>query len=59
VPTVAETVSRYAKLLDSGSADEITATGHVHTRIDGIDVMAFDDGGRITSMRAFWSTPGG
>src|ERR1700761_5024797 len=25
------------------------------TRIDGIDVMTFDDDARITSMRAFWS----
>jgi steroid Delta-isomerase len=32
-------------------------TGDVTTRIDGIDVMTFDDKGRITSMRAFWSTP--
>jgi steroid delta-isomerase len=32
-------------------------TGDVHTRIDGIDVMTFDDDGRITSMRAFWSVP--
>jgi steroid delta-isomerase len=30
-----------------------------HTRIDGIDVMTFDDDARITSMRAFWSVPGG
>jgi steroid delta-isomerase len=28
-----------------------------HTRIDGIDVMTFDDDARITSMRAFWSAP--
>lgn len=34
-------------------------TGGVATRIDGIDVMTFDDDARITSMRAFWSTPGG
>ncbi|OBK70257.1 nuclear transport factor 2 family protein [Mycobacterium sp. 1274761.0] len=26
--------------------------------IDGIDVMAFDEHARITSMRAFWSPPG-
>lgn len=32
-------------------------TGDVRTRIDGIDVMTFDDGGLITSMRAFWSAP--
>lgn len=31
--------------------------GDTHTRIDGIDVMTFDDDARITSMRAFWSTP--
>jgi steroid delta-isomerase len=116
VSTVAETVSRYAELLGSGSADELTAlyaadatvedpvgsgvrhgreeirqlydriekqtrtvellsvhingneaaflarltviAGDIRTRIDGIDVMTFDDDGRITSMRAFWSTPG-
>jgi steroid delta-isomerase len=29
----------------------------VHTRIDGIDVMTFDEQARITSMRAFWSAP--
>ena len=33
-------------------------TGDTQTRIDGIDVMTFDDAGRITSMRAFWSAPG-
>jgi steroid delta-isomerase len=33
--------------------------GDSHTRIDGVDVMTFDDDGRITSMRAFWSVPGG
>ena len=33
-------------------------TGDVRTRIDGIDVMTFDDDGLITSMRAFWSAPG-
>ena len=32
-------------------------TGDIHTQIDGIDVMAFDDEALITSMRAFWSTP--
>jgi steroid Delta-isomerase len=32
-------------------------TGDIHTRIDGIDVMTFDDDARITSMRAFWSAP--
>ena len=32
--------------------------GDSHTRIDGIDVMTFDDDARITSMRAFWSVPG-
>jgi steroid delta-isomerase len=32
--------------------------GDVHTTIDGIDVMTFDEQARITSMRAFWSTPG-
>jgi steroid delta-isomerase len=116
VPTVAETVSRYAELLGSGSADELTAlytadatvedpvgsgvrrgreeirqlydriekqtrtvellsvhingneaaflarltviAGDIRTRIDGIDVMTFDDGGAITSMRSFWSAPG-
>ena len=31
--------------------------GDSHTRIDGIDVMTFDDQARITSMRAFWSVP--
>jgi steroid delta-isomerase len=31
--------------------------GDVTTRIDGIDVMTFDDEARITSMRAFWSAP--
>jgi steroid delta-isomerase len=31
--------------------------GDSHTRIDGIDVMTFDDDARITSMRAFWSAP--
>ncbi|OBA98217.1 hypothetical protein A5662_16295 [Mycobacteriaceae bacterium 1482268.1] len=30
----------------------------VHTTIDGIDVMTFDERARITSMRAFWSAPG-
>ncbi|RDH78369.1 steroid delta-isomerase [Mycolicibacterium moriokaense] len=34
-------------------------TGDVRTRIDGIDVMTFDDDARITSMRAFWSPPNG
>ena len=34
----------------------VTAGGS-HTRIDGIDVMTFDDEARITSMRAFWSAP--
>ncbi len=33
-------------------------TGDVHTRIDGIDVMMFDEQARITSMRAYWSPPG-
>jgi len=33
-------------------------TGEIRTRIDGIDVMTFDDEARITSMRAFWSAPG-
>jgi steroid Delta-isomerase len=32
-------------------------TGDIRTRIDGIDVMTFDDEARITSMRAFWSAP--
>src|SRR5215208_6878055 len=32
-------------------------TGDIHTRIDGIDVMTFDDEARITSMRSFWSPP--
>jgi steroid delta-isomerase len=32
-------------------------TGDVATRIDGIDVMTFDEQARITSMRAFWSVP--
>ena len=32
-------------------------SGDVRTRIDGIDVMTFDDQARITSMRAFWSVP--
>ena len=32
-------------------------TGDVRTEIDGIDVMTFDEHARITSMRAFWSTP--
>ena len=32
-------------------------TGDIHTRIDGIDVMTFDDEAKITSMRAFWSVP--
>ncbi|MDX1884210.1 nuclear transport factor 2 family protein [Mycolicibacterium sp. 120270] len=115
--SVADTVNRYAELLASGSADEITAlytpdatvedpvgsgvrrghdeirelyrrvetqtrsvellsvhingdeaaflarltviAGDTHTRIDGIDVMTFDDAARITSMRAFWSVPAG
>jgi steroid Delta-isomerase len=30
--------------------------GGVRTRIDGIDVMTFDEQARITSLRAFWST---
>ncbi len=34
-------------------------TGDIRTTIDGIDVMTFDDQGRITSMRAFWSAPDG
>jgi steroid delta-isomerase len=33
--------------------------GDSRTRIDGIDVMTFDDRARITSMRAFWSAPDG
>jgi steroid delta-isomerase len=33
-------------------------TGEIRTRIDGIDVMTFDDQAHITSMRAFWSVPG-
>jgi steroid Delta-isomerase len=33
------------------------SAGDVQTSIDGIDVMTFDDDGRITSMRAFWSAP--
>jgi steroid Delta-isomerase len=33
-------------------------TGDINTRIDGIDVMTFDDEARITSMRSFWSAPG-
>ena len=115
MPTVADTVNRYAELLGSGSADEITAlyapdasvedpvgsgvrhghaeirelysrvekqtrtvellsvhingaeaaflarltviVGDARTRIDGIDVMAFDAQARITSMRAFWAVP--
>lgn len=115
MPTVAETVNRYAELLARGGADELASlytpdatvedpvgsgvrhghdeirelyngiekqnrtvdllsvhingseaaflarltiiTGDVQTRIDGIDVMTFDDDGRITSMRAFWSVP--
>ncbi|MFY9918028.1 MAG: nuclear transport factor 2 family protein [Mycobacterium sp.] len=32
-------------------------TGDIRTRIDGIDVMTFDDDSLITSMRAFWSAP--
>ena len=32
-------------------------SGDSHTRIDGIDVMTFDDDARITSMRSFWSPP--
>lgn len=32
-------------------------TGGTQTRIDGIDVMTFDDDAKITSMRAFWSAP--
>jgi steroid delta-isomerase len=115
MPTVAETVNRYAELLARGGADELASlytpdatvedpvgsgvrhghdeirelyngiekqnrtvdllsvhingseaaflarltiiTGDVQTRIDGIDVMTFDDDGCITSMRAFWSVP--
>ena len=115
MPTVAETVNRYAELLGAGSADQLAAlftpdavvedpvgsgvrhgrdairelysriekqdrtvellsvhvidneaaflarlnviTGNVNTRIDGIDVMTFDDEAKITSMRAFWSAP--
>jgi steroid Delta-isomerase len=34
-------------------------TGDIRTRIDGIDVMTFDDEAQITSMRAFWSAPAG
>ena len=34
-------------------------TGDSRTRIDGIDVMTFDDQAAITSMRAFWSAPDG
>jgi steroid Delta-isomerase len=29
----------------------------ITTRIDGIDVMTFDEQARITSMRAFWAVP--
>lgn len=32
-------------------------TGDIRTRIDGIDVMTFDDAARIRSMRAFWAAP--
>ena len=31
--------------------------GDLRIRIDGIDLMTFDDEARITSMRAFWSAP--
>jgi steroid delta-isomerase len=31
--------------------------GDAATRIDGIDVMTFDEQARITSMRAFWAVP--
>jgi steroid delta-isomerase len=31
-----------------------TETGGATFEIDAIDVMTFDDDGRITSMRAFW-----
>ena len=117
MPTVAETVNRYAELLARGGADELASlytpdatvedpvgsgvrhgrdeirelydriekqdrtvellavhvngneasflarltviAGDSRTRIDGIDVMTFDDRARITSMRAFWSAPDG
>jgi steroid delta-isomerase len=116
VPSIADTVNRYAELLANGSADELAAlytvdatvedpvgsgvrygrdeirelysrvekqdrtvellsvhvngneaaflarltviTGDIHTGIDGIDVMTFDDQAKIRSMRAFWSVPG-
>jgi steroid delta-isomerase len=32
----------------------ITTLGEMRLAVDIIDVMAFDDDGRITSMRAFW-----
>jgi steroid delta-isomerase len=32
----------------------ITAIGDMTLSVDIIDVMAFDDEGRITSLRAFW-----
>ena len=32
-------------------------SGDIATRIDGIDVMTFDEQARITSMRAFWAAP--
>ena len=32
----------------------VTNLGEMKLAVDIIDVMAFDDDGRITSMRAFW-----
>ena len=62
MPGVADTVNRYVELLANGNEAAFLArltviTGDVRTRIDGIDVMTFDDQARITSMRAFWSAP--
>lgn len=32
----------------------VTALGDVKLSVEIVDVMAFDDNGRITSLRAFW-----
>lgn len=60
-----ESLDRTAELLslhiignEAAFLARLTVTaGDSHTRIDGIDVMTFDDQARITSMRAFWSVP--
>ena len=61
--TVIENLQREAELVSVKVAAneaaflwQLTLTaGDTRSRIEPIDVMTFDDEGRITSMRAFWS----